>query len=197
MPLSSRMTRRPIVHSVDSRRRAGFTLIEALITASMVLSGVLVITSTALRSRIGRVAAEQQASALAALEETAARLRALDCNGAWVTYAPAPTGAPFPAAGSGPGLPIAAPGLCDAADPTKPALVVIRFFTDETAFVPSLGLPRDLDGDGATLTTDTTQLGADGQIVARLLPYSLSITFRGPQGGTVTKSLQGAVTHVR
>jgi type II secretory pathway pseudopilin PulG len=182
---------------VGRRQESGFTLVESLISATLMVSGVLLITAALVRSKVSRVETQQQAAAISALEEMSARLRTMSCTSAYSTYAPTPQGAPFPAAGSGPGSAIAGDGLCDPAAPAQPALVRVRFHTDETEAAPTVGLPRDLDGDGAVSDVNTAAAGAGGEILARILPYTLSITYRGPQGGSVTRTLDGMITYVR
>jgi type II secretory pathway pseudopilin PulG len=184
----------------QARRRAarrGFTLIEALFAASMVLIGLLVIATSLTRSKLTRIEAEQDMSATATLSQAAGTLRARGITGSWQSFFPNGAGAPFPAAGSGPGPHFTAAGLADAADPKKSAEVSIQFFTDETADLPEFGLPRDLDGDGAATNVNTSQLGASGQVMATILPYALSLTFRGPGGGSRTVVWQGVLTNVR
>jgi type II secretory pathway pseudopilin PulG len=190
-------------HALVSRKRRrgsatrGFTLIETLFATTMVLTGLLIIATSLTRSKLTRVEAEQDMSATATLSEAAGALRARGITSSWQSYFPSIGGAPFPAAGSGPGPHFLAPGLNDAVDPKKPAEVAIRFFTDETADLPEFGLPRDLDGDGAASNANTAQLGSGGQLMATILPYALSITFRGPGGGTRTVTWQGVLTNVR
>jgi len=188
---------RPARHGRTRRRRDGFTFVETLIAASVVLGGLLVISSGMVRAKMARLDAEQQVVAAATLDQAAANLRANSLASALTNYAPNGAGQPFPAKGSGPGPAIFAPGLSDAADPTKQAQVTVRLFTDETAVEPEVGLPRDLDGSGTVDDTDTTRLGADGQPLARVLPFSLTITFRGPGGGSSTATRRGVLTRVR
>jgi Tfp pilus assembly protein PilV len=179
------------------RLRSGFTFVETLIAASTILAGLLVIASGAVRAKCARVAAEQQIAAATTLERAAAQLRAGSIGNALTLYAPSPNGLPYPAHGSGPGAAFVAAGLADAADPAQPAQVSVRFFTDETEANDAVGLPRDLDGDGMVSDTDTARLGGDGQPVARIVPFELTLTYRGPGGGSVTAMRRGVLTHVR
>src|SRR5262249_3081176 len=179
------------------RDAGGFTLIETLVAATIVLTGLFTMASSIVRSKMTRLEAEQQITANAALRRTAATLHALGRTSAYQTYAPSHCGAPFPAKGSGPGAQFLANGLADASNPASAASVEIQFFTNETANVPQLGLPRDLDGDGVVDNADTSALGADGLLVATTLPYLLSITYRGPGGGATTSTCRGVLTRVR
>jgi hypothetical protein len=52
----------------------------------------------------------------------------------------------------------------------------VVIYTDETAVVPELGLPRDLDGDGAVGDTDVT----DGRMI--LVPAQVTARWRGVNG---------------
>ena len=180
-----------------SRSAGGFSLIETLAAATIILTGLLTLTTSIVRSKSSRVEAEQQMEATSTLQQAAATLQALGVTSGYQAYAPNVSGAPYPATGSGPGAAFLASRLAAAASPSKRASVVVQFFTNETVKRSDLGLPRDLDGDGVATDVNTAKLGADGQLVATVLPYLLSITYRGPGGGATTATCQGVVTRVR
>src|SRR5262249_36902211 len=148
----------------------GYSLVEGLFAASMAFTGLFVISRSLNHSDSARVAVQQEMTATATLSKAAGALRAHGITASFRSYSPNGSGLPFPAAGSGPGPHIVAPGLCDPADPAHPAEVTVRFFTDETADLPELGLPRDLDGDGAVSNVDTARVGDDGRLMATTLP---------------------------
>jgi type II secretory pathway pseudopilin PulG len=187
----------PSPSSRRARGCSGFSLIETIIAAAMILSALLVVASSIVRSKVARVESEQQMAANAALDEAVATLETLGITSAYQNFAPNSSGAAFPAKGSGPGPAIVADGLKDAATPDNPAQVAIQFFTDETSKLPEYGLPRDLDGDGAVDNKNVATLGPDGELEARILPYLLKVTFRGPGGGAITATRRGVLTHVR
>jgi len=186
-----------VTRRIRRRRERGLSLIEALFAVSVVLTGLLVIESSVTRSKMSRMEAEQRSSASATLQRAAAALHALGITQAWQEYSPSTLGLPYPAPGSGSGPPFVDPTLCDAADPSVAASVVVRFFTDETKIDGRFGLPRDLDGDGAISNQDTAQIGGDGMLRAKILPYELLLSFRGPAGGVRTAIWDGLLTHVR
>jgi hypothetical protein len=66
------------------------------------------------------------------------------------------------------------------------AQLAIAFVTNETADDAELGLPRDLDGDGAIGTTDVTPLGGDGKILATILPVRVTASWKGGNGAVRT-----------
>lgn len=184
----------------EARRCAsirGHTLVEGLFAATMAVAGVFVISSSLERTDVARVAVQQEMTATATLSKAAGALRAHGITASFRSYSPSPAGNPFPAAGSGPGPHIVAPGLVDAADPNRPAEVSIRFFTDETADLPELGLPRDLDGDGFVSNADISRSGGNGRLMATTLPYALTLRFRGAGGEARSVTWNGILSDVR
>ena len=173
---------------------AGLTLVEILIAAAVIAVALLVASSSSVRAELSRKEARERSQATAALGAADATLQSLGLTAAFQGYAPSPGGQPFPAAGSGPGAPFLATGLADAADPSQQAQVTVRFFTDETEVVPEFGMPRDLDADGAATNDDTSVLGAGGELLATILPYTLTLTWRGGDGGTQTTTWHGVLT---
>lgn len=175
----------------------GTTLIEGLFAASMAVTGLLVLSSSLGRTDVGRLAVQQEMTATATLSKAAGTLRAHGITASFKSYSPNRAGLPFPSDGSGPGPHIVAPGLVDVTDPTRPAEVSIRFFTDETADRPELGLPRDLDGDGLASNADISRAGQNGRLMATTLPYALTLRFRGARGEPRSVVWNGVLSDVR
>lgn len=183
-----------------ARRRAatsGQSLIEGIFAASMAFTGLFVISTSLNRSDLPRMSVQQEMAATATLSNAAGALRAHGITASFQSYRPNAAGLPFPAAGSGPGPHFVAPGLRDAGDPDHPAEVSIRFFTDETADLPELGLPRDLDGDGTATNVDTGRVDGRGRLMATTLPYALTLHFRGAGGEARTITWNGVLSSVR
>jgi type II secretory pathway pseudopilin PulG len=179
------------------RRCGGFTFVETLIAASMIIAGLFAISTALVRSKFARVEARDDLAAVATLEDATGQLRGLGITAAYLAYAPNGQGQPYPAPGSGPGLPFVAGTLSDPVDPTLRSSVVVQFFTDETANLPEVGLPRDLDGDGLIATTNVAVVAGNGELLARVLPYQLSIAFRTAAGGSSSVTCRGVLTRVR
>lgn len=163
----------------------------------MAVTGLLVISKSIHKNDATRVAVQQEMAATATLANAAGALRAHGLTASFQSYRPNGSGLPFPAAGSGPGPHFVAPGLRDASDPDQAAEVSIRFFTDETADLPELGLPRDLDGDGVASNVDTGRVDDHGRIMATTLPYALTLSFRGAGGEARTVTWNGVLSNVR
>lgn len=181
----------------SAHRRRGLSMVELMVALSLLVVGMLTVTSSVTRARAARQEADQESAAIQALEQAGAALRSLGVTAAWQTYMPNSQGEPFPAAGSGPGAAIAAAGLANGDDPSLPAQVTIRFFTNETASVDTFGLPRDLDGDALATNVNTGTIGGDGQLVATILPYELALRFRRATGGVHEITWHGVLTRAR
>ncbi len=179
------------------RSTLGLSMVELMLALTLLAIGMLTVTSSITRARSARIEADAESTAIHALEQAGAALRSLGVTAAWQRYAPNNLGEPFPAAGCGPGAPIVAAGLADGDDPSLPASVTVRFFTDETANVNAFGMPRDLDGDGAISNVNTAALGGDGQLLASVLPYQLSLRFRRATGGVHEITWHGMLTRAR
>ena len=175
-------------------RQAGFTLVEVAVATALALMTLMFATSSLLSSQHSREASEDELDAAATLERAAATLRSLGVTAAFQAYAPNGIGDPYPAPGSGGGAPLLTLGLSDDLDPSLPAQVVVRFFTNETVFDPAFGLPRDLDRDGLATNTNTAQLGGNGQLLATILPFTLTLNYRGTDGGNRSLVWQGFLT---
>lgn len=176
---------------------SGHFLLEGLFAASMAVTGLFVISKSIDRNDVARVSVQQEMAATATLANAAGALRAHGITASFQSYRPNGAGLPFPAAGSGPGPHFIAPGLRDASDPDHPAEVSIRFFTDETAELPELGFPRDLDGDGAATNVDAGRVDDRGRLMATTLPYALTLRFRGAGGEARTVTWNGILSDVR
>jgi len=160
-----------------ARRRAcrGSTLLEALLSVTVLLVGLAILCLGVLGLKRARIEAETRDSCTAALEEAVSVLRAMDLTDAYLAYA---------AGGGGP--PFSAPYLQDPDDPTQAARVQVEFFTDETEADEALGLPADLDADGVVGNGDVGRLGPDGEVVARLIPVRLRLPYRRADGALGT-----------
>jgi type II secretory pathway pseudopilin PulG len=160
-------------------------LIETVAAASLLVFALLAAAASITRAKLARVTADQETAALSALEQASDTLRARGVTLSWQQF------------GGGGTMVCAAPGLADGDDPKLPARVIVDFLTDETATVPEFGLPGDLDGDGVAATANTAQLGADGQLLATVLPYVLTLRMRGPDGGARTLLWNGILSRAR
>jgi len=173
------------VRTRRSRGRRGFTLIEVVAASSLLVFGLLASAASITRVKMARASADQEAAALSALEQASDMLRARGVTLSWQQF------------GGGGATVCAAPGLADGANAAQPARVTVDFFTDETATVAAFGLPNDLDGDGVAATGNTAQLGADGQLLATVLPYVLTLSMRTPNGGSRTLTWNGILSRAR
>ena len=170
--------RRPFRRDTGTRgSAAGFTLIEVMVTASVLLVGLLAMTSTSVVvNSLRRSASDQQVaqSAMQAIvEDLHAAARSADSAASnWAgdvidVYGP----------GGMPGDSFPIQGL----DPwTGQANVAsVELITDETSSDAGLGvaagMPRDLDGDGTAANVDTRGTAA-------LLPAIVRVQWRGAAG---------------
>ncbi|MEM6675764.1 MAG: prepilin-type N-terminal cleavage/methylation domain-containing protein [Planctomycetota bacterium] len=172
-------TTRPVFRRArnSATKRAGFTLLEVLITASVLLVGLLAMTSTSVVvNSLRRNASDQQraqAAMQAIVEDLHATAREADDDPAnWAGEVLAVYG---PAGNPGNQIPVA--GL----DPWvgAPSVATVTIVTDETttdaALGVALGMPRDLDGDGAATSPNVT--GS-----ASLLPAIVQLQWTGSTG---------------
>lgn len=159
------------------RRQSGFTLIEVLVTASVLLIGLLAMTSTSVVvNSLRRSASDQQraqGAIQAIVEDLHAIAREADSDEAnWAGEILNVYGA-----GGNPGNQFDVAGL----DPWQgnPSVATVTVVTDETAtdalLGAAVGMPRDLDGDGLAANVNVT--GA-----ASLLPAVVSLQWRGSSG---------------
>ncbi len=161
----------------------GLTLIEVVLSAAVVLVAALIASSAAVRAELARKEARDRSNAFAAIEQAESTLQSLGPTAAYQGYGP-----------TGMRPPLVAAGLSDSANPAQAAQVAVTFFTDETAVASEFGMPRDLDGDGLVTNVDTGTTGASGQLTATILPYSLTLSFRGANGGIQTTQTFGVLT---
>lgn len=156
---------------------SGFTLIEVLVTASVLLIGLLAMTSTSVVVNSLRRSASDQQRAQGALQAIVEDLHAVareadDDPSNWTNeilavYGIGGTpGASFPVDGLEP-----LNGLADVA--------TVNVVTDETVtdavLGAAVGMPRDLDGDGNAASTDVSS-------TASLLPVLVTLQWRGSAG---------------
>ncbi len=156
---------------------AGFTLIEVLVTASVLMIGLLAMTSTSVVvNSLRRNASDQQraqAAIQAIVEDLHATARGADndelnwANDILVSYG----------AGGTPGPAFDIPGL-DRWQ-ANPTVATVNVVTDETttdaALGAAAGMPRDLNGDGAANSPDVR--GS-----ASLLPAIVRVQWQGASG---------------
>lgn len=142
----------------------------------------VLLQSTVSLAHARQVSAEKHRAATA-LSRAVETLQSLGPDDALAAYGPTGLGAPFLASGLSP----VAPGA-------EAPSVAIEFFTDETAVEPSLGLPRDLDGDGTIDNLDVSVIGPNGQALATILPTRLSVTWRSKDGATRTSVWTAVIT---
>lgn len=156
---------------------AGFTLIEVMVTASVLLIGLLAMTSTSVVvNSLRRSASDQQvaqAAMQAVVEDLHAAARAADSDATnWADDVLAVYGT-----GGVPGDSFPIQGLDPWEGETDVAFVEI--ITDETSTDGALGvaagMPRDLNGDGTASTTDIRGTAA-------LLPAIVRVQWRGAAG---------------
>ncbi|MEM8712629.1 MAG: prepilin-type N-terminal cleavage/methylation domain-containing protein [Planctomycetota bacterium] len=156
---------------------SGFTLIEVMVTASVLLVGLLAMTSTSVVVNSLRKSASDQQQAQQAMqaivEDLQATARQADSSVTnWATQIEAVYGP-----GGTPGDAFPVQGL----DPWTGNVNVatVQLITDETITDATLGvaagMPRDLDGDGAASNADTI-------LSAALLPAIVQLQWRGAAG---------------
>lgn len=176
MPRNHR--RRPVRRpSAGTDPQSGFTLIEVLVTASVLLIGLLAMTSTSfVANSLRRNASDQQvaqAGMQAIVEDLHAAAReASDDESQWAQDVIAVYGP-----GGNPGDEFDIDGLDSWND--FPTVAEVEIVTDETVTDADLGvsagMPRDLDGDGAANDTDVTDS-------ASLLPVVVRLRWQGASG---------------
>jgi hypothetical protein len=135
---------------------------------AVVAIGLMVLNGSVIQLHQARQQAQEEAEVLDVLETAADTLRSLEPT---VAFQDASSGA----------ITFEAPSLHGAGGAATQ--VVIELFTDETANVPELGLPRDLDGDGKISNSTGENLNADGKMQARLVPVRLTLPYRSSDGG--------------
>ena len=167
---------RTVAPTLTARKRRGFTLIEVVITSAVLFIGLLAMTSTSwvVHSLRGTYADKQVAyQALQGMVEdiyAQSEVAREDENGWGPTlaalYQPGAPGATFNVQGL-------------EVWPNEPAVGTVTLVTDETLtdadLGVQLGMPRDLDGDGAVNNTDVTAS-------AVLLPVIVQLRWRGEAG---------------
>lgn len=158
-------------------KRSGFTLLEVIVTASVLLVGLLAMTSTSvvvnsLRRSASDLQRAQQAMQVLVEDLHAAAREADDDASAWAAdvlslYGP----------GGTPGDSFTIDGLDPWEGETDVAF--INLVTDETttdaALGVALGMPRDLDGNGSATNTDVS--GS-----ASILPAVIRLQWSGSAG---------------
>lgn len=170
------------------RTRSSFSVRAFTLAEVAVSMGVLAVALTVLLQATVSLAHSRQISterhrAATTLSRAVETLQSLGPHDAIVQYGSA-----------GVGLPFAADGLSAAVPDATHPNVEIEFFVDETEDEPSLGLPRDLDGDGEISNSDVAQLGADGNVVATILPVRLSLRWRSKDGAMRTQVWTAVIT---
>ncbi len=162
---------------VPGGKKAGFTLIEVMVTASVLLVGLLAMTSTSVVvNSLRRSASDQQVaqSAMQAIvEDLHAAARSADSDASdWASDIIAIYGP-----GGVPGNAFPVQGLDPWAGQTD--VVTVQLITDETSTDGGLGvaagMPRDLNGDGNATSTNTVGTAA-------LLPAIVRVQWRGAAG---------------
>ena len=157
--------------------RHGFSIVEVVVATAVLAIGMLALTSTTWRVHALTASNEDRRLAqndLRAITEQIMSLSeaALEDPDTWAGTATAAF-----APGGTPGNTFDIPGLERV--PGKPAVGTIRLVTDETVTDAQLGLtlgmPRDLDGDGVA---SNTNVGA----TARLLPVILDLSWASGTG---------------
>jgi len=159
------------------QRRRGFTLIEVVITSAVLLIGLLAMTSTSwvVHSLRGTYADKQLAHQ--GMQTVVEDLYALSemAREDEVGWAPAIL-ARFGAAGApGPNFNVRGLDPWDGATDVGTITVISDETATDTALGVALGLPRDLNGDGAVNAADVS---AD----AVLLPVIVELRWRGKAG---------------
>lgn len=176
MPIGFQTARR-LPLATRRRAAAGFTLIEVLVTASVLLIGLLAMTSTSVVVNSLRRSASDQQTAQGALqaivEDLHATARASDddplnwTNEILNVYGP----------GGMPGDEFDVPGLEPWAG--EPTVATVQLVTNETttdaALGAAAGMPRDLNGDGAADSVDVRS-------TASLLPVIVRLRWTGSAG---------------
>lgn len=175
--------------SPRSRRRRfgdperGLALAEVTVSMGVLAIAMSILLQATVSLAHARQISAEKHRAATALSRAVETLQSLGPDDALATYGPAGAGEAFVASGLSA---IDAPGAAPS--------VAIEFFVDETVDEPTLGLPRDLDGDGAIANTDVSTLGANGEAVATILPTRLSVTWRSKDGATRTVTWSAMIT---
>lgn len=157
--------------------RGGFTLLEVTIVATLLLFGLMAVSTTGHSLRSLRDAEDEQVRAQNALDSVVRSIQAVAAShrgssDGWSvaftrSYDPAGEIAPtFPVVGLDPWQGAPSVGLVE--------LVLDETLTDdEIGFV--LGMPQDLDGDGAIVSADVSA-------TAQLLPLVVRVRWQGAGG---------------
>lgn len=168
---------RPVSRLRRARSSSGFTLIEVVVTASVLLIGLLAMTSTSVVVNSLRRSATDQQRAQGALQAVVEDLHAIareadDDPANWTTQILAVYGA-----GGAPGNAFPIADLEPWDGEVNVANIVI--VTDETVTDAMLGaaagMPRDLDGDGNATSVDVST-------TASLLPAVVNLRWKGSSG---------------
>lgn len=167
--------------ATERQRDDGFSLVEVMISLSIVAIALGLLVSSMLALTHSRRQANERHQVATVMSRALETLESLGPTNAWVGYAPALDGTPFPAAGGGAAEAFDILGLQDS-DGAGGATVSVSFVVDETENDPELGMPRDLDGDGEISNTNVAAQDSDGKVVATILPVRLSANWRSFNG---------------
>jgi prepilin-type N-terminal cleavage/methylation domain-containing protein len=158
-------------------RSSGFSLIEIVVATAVLAIGMLALTSTMWRVHALTASNEDRRLAQNDLRSISEQIIALSEGALEEPETWAGTVSAAFALGGTPGNTFAIAGLEPIAG--APSVGTIRVITDETltdkTLGITLGMPRDLDGDGAATNTNVTAN-------ARLLPVVLDLQWSGGSG---------------
>ena len=165
-------------HRPSRRSSGGFTLIEAVVVMSILLMGLLAMTSTSVTVHSLREADRERRIATAALDSIIEDCKRISNQqvGTDPTWSQNFFAAYSPGGNPGPEYPVAGLEPRDG----EASVVTVTVITDETLtdaeLGVTLGMPRDLDNDG--LVSNTSVIGT-----ASLLPVIVRVRWAGSAGG--------------
>ncbi len=155
----------------------GFTLVEAALTLAVLLVGALAVTSTSLVAQSPQQAERERRAAAIALESIVEDVKSSSASSLQAEEGWARAITRSYSAGGLPGGEVELPGWTPRED--ESAVCTIQVVTDETwsdlDLGVSLGLPRDLNGDGLIASADVSAS-------ATLLPVIVRARWRGRGG---------------
>ena len=155
--------------------RPGFTLIEVMIAAVILAGAVLGMAALIPSVTLNTEVTQESNLAMAAAHQMAEAVRQYaDDSYAWTWRAYNDDASDDPSGiGSAPGSTFTVSGLV-AADGSL-QVGTVAFYLDETATDDRVGLPKDLDGDGAATSVDVSTSYT-------LMPFTISVDWLGRNG---------------
>ncbi len=150
----------------------GFTIIEVVVAAAVILIGIALFIPAFQYCGQASQAAREKSAAMSAARGVVETLRGSAVRRIYSSYGPGGTiGPDFVVDGLSP-LPSDPDGRCGK----------ITFYSDESADMPEVGLPHDLNGDG-----DTDDSGSEVTNFYTIVPVEVAVEWRGLTGNKSVK----------